>query len=115
MASLANCFIASVSAAVGARNANAVLIDGTTEETNPEVELARARRDQARVNLERTVIRAPVEGVVARRSVQVGQQVQTGTPVLVIVPVAEIRKRFWDVEEPEQIVEAAPKPAPAAS
>jgi membrane fusion protein (multidrug efflux system) len=78
------------SAAIGARNANAVLIDGTTEATNPEVELARARRDQARVNLERTVIRAPVDGVVAKRSVQVGQQVQTGSPVLAIVPLADL-------------------------
>jgi membrane fusion protein (multidrug efflux system) len=78
------------SAAIGARNANAVLIDGTTEETNPEVELARARRDQARVNFERTVIRAPIDGVVAKRSVQVGQQIQAGAPVLSIVPVANV-------------------------
>jgi membrane fusion protein, multidrug efflux system len=60
-------------AAQGAREANAVLIAGAGEDDNPEVALARARRDQARVNLERTVIRAPVDGVVARRSAQVGQ------------------------------------------
>jgi len=78
------------SAAIGARDANAALIEGVSEETNPEVELARARRDQARVNLERTVIRAPVNGVVAKRSVQVGQQIQTGAPVLSIVPVDDV-------------------------
>src|SRR4029079_7337092 len=72
-------------AAIGARDANKALIAGTTENTNPEVALARARRDQAQVNLARTVIRAPVDGVVARRSVQVGQQIQAGTPMLVIV------------------------------
>jgi membrane fusion protein (multidrug efflux system) len=77
-------------AAIGARNANAVLIENTTEQTNPEVTLARARRDQAQVNLDRTVIRAPVDGVVAKRSVQVGQQIQAGTPVLAIVPLAEV-------------------------
>jgi membrane fusion protein (multidrug efflux system) len=77
-------------AALGSREANAVLIVDATEESNPEVTLARARRDQARVNLERTVIRAPVDGVVARRSVQVGQQIQAGTPMLVIVPVASV-------------------------
>jgi membrane fusion protein (multidrug efflux system) len=77
-------------AALGARQANAVLIADATEENNPEVALARARLDQARVNLERTVIRAPVDGVVAKRSVQVGQQVQPGTPVLSIVPLAEV-------------------------
>jgi membrane fusion protein, multidrug efflux system len=78
------------SAAIGAREANAALIEGTTEDNNPEVALARARRDQARINLERTVIRAPVDGVVARRSVQVGQQIQAGTPVLSIVPIGEV-------------------------
>ncbi len=78
------------SAALGARAANAVLIDDATESTNPEVALARARRDQAQVNLDRTVIRAPVEGVVAKRSVQVGQQVQPGTPVLAIVPLGDV-------------------------
>ena len=78
------------SAAIGSRNANAVLIENATEATNPEVALARARRDQAKVNLERTIIRAPVDGVVAKRSVQVGQQIQAGTPVLAIVPLAEV-------------------------
>jgi membrane fusion protein, multidrug efflux system len=78
------------SAAIGSREANAVLIADSTEETNPEVVLARARRDQARVNLERTVIRAPVSGVVARRTVQLGQQVQAGAALLSVVPIADM-------------------------
>ena len=77
-------------AAVGAREANAALIAGATEETNPEVALARARRDQARINLERTVIRSPVDGVVARRTTQVGQQVQAGAPLLTVVPLSQV-------------------------
>lgn len=81
---------ANYSAAIGSREANAVLIANATEQTNPEVALARARRDQARVNLERTVIRAPVDGVVARRSVQVGQQVQPGAALLSVVPVSQV-------------------------
>jgi len=78
------------SAALGSREANAVLIAGADEDGNPEVALARARRDQARINLERTVIRAPVDGVVARRSVQVGQQVQAGVALLSVVPLSEV-------------------------
>ncbi|MGA0612950.1 HlyD family efflux transporter periplasmic adaptor subunit [Caldimonas sp. KR1-144] len=74
-------------AAVGAREANAVLIANATEDSNPEVALARARRDQARVNLERTVVRAPIDGIVVKRQVQVGQQVQAGAPLLSIVPI----------------------------
>ena len=81
---------ANVTAAVSSREANAVLIADATEETNPEVSLARAQRDQALVNLERTVIRAPKAGVIARRSVQVGQQVQAGAPLLWVVPVHEV-------------------------
>lgn len=78
------------SATIGSRQANAVLIADATEETNPEVALARAKRDQAAVDLERTVIRAPVDGVVAKRQVQLGQRVNAGTPLLSIVPVQEM-------------------------
>jgi len=81
---------ANTAAAHGAREANAVLIADSTEDTNPEVTLARARRDQARVNLERTVVRAPVDGVVVRRSVQIGQQVQAGVALLAVVPLADV-------------------------
>jgi len=77
-------------AAIGTRDANAVLITDATEETNPEVALARAKRDQAAVDLERTIIRAPVDGVVAKRQVQLGQRVQAGTPLLAVVPVQDM-------------------------
>ncbi|PLK50298.1 HlyD family secretion protein [Uliginosibacterium sp. TH139] len=77
-------------AAVGSREANSVLIDDSTLENNPEVALARARRDQALVDLQRTVVRAPVDGVVARRTVQVGQRVQAGANLLSVVPVAHM-------------------------
>lgn len=77
-------------AALGAKEANAVLIAGTSLEENPEVALARARRDQAAVDLERTVILSPVDGIIARRVVQLGQRVQASTPLLTVVPVQEI-------------------------
>ena len=59
-------------------------------DTNPEVTLARARLAQARLDLERTVVRAPVDGVVAKRQVQLGQRVQPGMPLMAVVPVADI-------------------------
>jgi membrane fusion protein, multidrug efflux system len=76
--------------AQGARDANAALLTGTTEQTNPEVALARARRDQAAVDLDRTVIKAPVDGVVAKRQAQLGQRVQAGMPLLAIVPIDQM-------------------------
>ena len=78
------------STALSTREANAVLIAESTEDTNPEVALARARRDQAAVDLDRTVVRAPVDGIVAKRQVQLGQRVQAGMPLLSIVPVQEM-------------------------
>lgn len=74
-------------AAIGSRDANRALIDRAAPEDNPEVLAARAARDQARVDLDRTVIRAPVDGVVSRRQVQVGQRVQAGASLMVVVPV----------------------------
>ena len=77
-------------AAVGAKQVNATLIEGTTAETNPEVLLALARRDQAQVDLDRTTVRAPVTGVVAKRSVQLGQRVAAGAPLMSVVPVQQM-------------------------
>lgn len=77
-------------AAIGSKEANAALIVDTSVDTNPEVALARARRDQAAIDLERTVIRAPVSGVVAKRQAQLGQRVQAGTPLLAVVPSHEM-------------------------
>ena len=77
------------SRAHGSYQANDVLIDGMPLDQNPEVRAARANVDQARVNLERTVVRAPADGIVAERSVQVGQMVQSGTLLMTVVPVQQ--------------------------
>jgi len=82
--------VANYWATIGSKDANAALIADASEETNPEVALARAKRDQAKVNLERTVIRAPIDGVIVKRSVQVGQQVQAGVTLLQLVPIASV-------------------------
>ncbi len=77
-------------AAIGAKQVNATLIEGADAETNPEVQLAQARRDQAQVDLDRSTVRAPIDGVVAKRSVQIGQRVQAGAPLMTVVPVQKI-------------------------
>ncbi|MCJ2184392.1 efflux RND transporter periplasmic adaptor subunit [Novosphingobium sp. 1949] len=86
--------------AIGDRDASQALIARTTVETNPEVLAARAELDQARVNLERTVIRAPVDGIVSRRQVQVGQRVQPGQTLMVVVPLqaAYVDANFKEVQ-----------------
>lgn len=62
------------------------LVQGTTIDTAPDVRAARAQLEQARLNLARTVIRAPIGGVVTNKTVQVGQRVAAGTPIMVLVP-----------------------------
>ncbi|WP_374255511.1 HlyD family efflux transporter periplasmic adaptor subunit [Aquabacterium sp.] len=81
---------ANLRSAKAAQEANASLIANTTPDTNPEVLLARARMEQAKVDLDRTVIRAPLDGVVAKRMVQLGQKVQPGMPLMAVVPVADM-------------------------
>lgn len=87
-------------AAAGSREANQALISGASVADNPEVAAARAARDQARVNLERTIIRAPLDGVVSKRQVQVGQRVQPGMPLMVVVPVehAYVDANFKEIQ-----------------
>ncbi|AXE36983.1 EmrA/EmrK family multidrug efflux transporter periplasmic adaptor subunit [Chromobacterium phragmitis] len=87
-------------AAVGSLKANQTLTADTTVDDNPEVALARAKRDQARLDLQRTVIRAQVDGVVAKRQAQVGQRVQAGTPLLSVVPLqnAHVDANFKEVQ-----------------
>ncbi|OHX12571.1 efflux transporter periplasmic adaptor subunit [Chromobacterium sphagni] len=91
---------ASYRAAVGSLKANQTLTADTSVDTNPEVALARAKRDQARLDLARTVIRAQVDGVVAKRQAQVGQRVQAGTPLLSVVPLqdAHVDANFKEVQ-----------------
>lgn len=98
-------------AALGSRGANQALISGVSVLDNPEVAAARAARDQARVNLQRTIIRAPVDGVVSKRQVQVGQRVQPGMSLMVVVPVehAYVDANFKEIQlakvKPGQAVE----------
>ena len=70
--------------------ANQALIAGTSVDTSPDVAAAKAALDQARLDLQRTVIRSPIDGVVTNRQVQVGQRVATGNSVMTIVPVGAV-------------------------
>lgn len=58
--------------------------------THPLVERAKANYRTAYLNAQRTTIVAPVTGYVAKRNVQVGQQVMLNTPMLAIIPLKEI-------------------------
>jgi membrane fusion protein (multidrug efflux system) len=57
---------------------------------HPQVRLAAADLRDAYVALQRTTIRAPVSGYVDKRSVQVGERVSPGAPLMAIVPLNQI-------------------------
>ncbi len=71
-------------------NATTVQIDGTTLDRHPLVLAAEAAVRAAALALRRTRISAPVAGVVARRSVQVGQRVAPGTALMAVVPLDDV-------------------------
>ncbi|MGA2549296.1 MAG: HlyD family efflux transporter periplasmic adaptor subunit [Burkholderiaceae bacterium] len=80
---------AAQAAAVAAREqlaSNKTLTEGTTVEQHPNVMRAAARVREAYLAVARTTLLAPVSGQVAKRSVQVGQRVQPGEPLMAIVP-----------------------------
>jgi membrane fusion protein, multidrug efflux system len=51
---------------------------------------AEAQRDQAKLNLSYTKILAPVDGMIAQRSVQVGNYVSVGAALMAMVPLSEV-------------------------
>ena len=61
-------------------------IAGVTLRQNPSVLRARAAYVQASLATQRNDVQAPMDGVVARRAVQVGQHVTPGASLLAVVP-----------------------------
>ncbi len=65
------------------------LVRGVDVDHHPETIAARAALQKAELDLTRTIIRAPVDGIVAQRKVQVGQSVQPGQSLMTITPIDE--------------------------
>ncbi|HTP99098.1 MAG TPA: efflux RND transporter periplasmic adaptor subunit [Casimicrobiaceae bacterium] len=66
------------------------LTDGATVETHPNVERAAAKLREQYLDYARTVLPAPVSGYVAKRTVQVGQRIAPGAPLMSIVPLDQV-------------------------
>ena len=70
--------------------ANRARVDRTTVENHPDVRNAAARVHDAYLTYARTALPAPVSGYVAKRSVQLGQRVSPGTPLMAVVPLEQV-------------------------
>jgi membrane fusion protein (multidrug efflux system) len=76
--------------AVGQAKAANVLVANADVTNNPEVAAAQAKVDQAKLDLERTVIRAPIDGIIAKNVVEIGQRVAAGTELMTVVPIQSV-------------------------
>lgn len=77
---------ASLAVAIEQLNANNAIILDTPLDKQPAVEEAATEVRNTWLALQRTKIVSPVDGYVSRRSVQVGSQITTATPLMAIVP-----------------------------
>ncbi len=92
---------AAVAAAREQLTTSLLLTANTTPAEHPRVKRAAAEMRNAMLALERTEIRAPVDGYVAQRRVQLGQRVQPGSTLMSVIPLQDVwveqtsRKASW--------------------
>ena len=65
-------------------------VAGTTVSTNPAVMAAIAAYRRAAITRSHMHVVAPIDGVVAQRTVQLGQQVSAGMPLMAVVPLDRV-------------------------
>jgi membrane fusion protein (multidrug efflux system) len=58
--------------------------------SSAKVKLAQAVLAQAELNMEYTQVKAPIDGIVSQRRVELGQYVQTGQPLMALVPLHNV-------------------------
>src|SRR5205085_12449224 len=71
-------------------SSNRALTEGTSVENHPNVQRAAAAVREAFLALQRTELPAPVTGQVAKRTVQVGQRIAPGAPLMSIIPLDQV-------------------------
>ena len=69
---------------------NQSLTEGTSVEQHPNVLAAAAKVRESWLAVQRVALPAPVDGYVAKRTVQLGQRVAAGTPMMSIVPLNQL-------------------------
>ena len=85
--------VAAQSAVLAAReqlSSNQTLTDGIAVDQHPNVLRAAARVREAYLALHRADLLAPVDGFVAKRSVQLGQRVQAGAPLMSVIALNQL-------------------------
>jgi membrane fusion protein (multidrug efflux system) len=81
---------ATVTAAQGGLQTTRASNEGTDIAHNPEVLAAEAQLRSAAIVYGHMRVVAPLDGVIAQRTVQAGQQVAAGTPLMAVVPLSNV-------------------------
>ncbi len=81
---------AGVNAAREQLSSNQTLTEGTRADSHPSVMAAAAKVREAYLALHRAALPAPVDGYVAKRTVQLGQRVPAGSPLMSIIPLNQL-------------------------
>ncbi|MHC8395418.1 HlyD family secretion protein [Pseudomonas sp. LB3P93] len=82
--------VSAASATVEAQQQRIAVLVAQREAAVAAVTQAQAARDLAQIDLDSTVVHAPVDGVVGNRQVRIGRFVTTGVALLDIVPVHDV-------------------------
>lgn len=88
--SRAEAAVAAAAAVADAQQERIAVLSTEREAGVAAIDQARAAHDLAQIDLDNTVVRAPVDGVVGNRQVRVGRLVGPGAPLLDLVPVDDI-------------------------
>jgi membrane fusion protein (multidrug efflux system) len=88
--SRAEASVSAASATVEAQQQHIAVYAAEREAAVAAVSQAQAARDLAQIDLDHTVVRAPVGGVVGNRQVRIGRLVTPGVALLDIVPVNDV-------------------------
>ena len=81
---------AGVAAAKEQLTSNQAMTDGTSIDQHPSVLAAAAKVREAYLSSQRAAILAPVDGYVAKRTVQLGQRIAAGAPLMSIIPLNQV-------------------------
>jgi len=82
--------VAAAEAAINAQKRQMAVLAAQREAAVAGVAQAQAARDLAQIDLDHTVVRAPVDGVIGNRKVRVGRLVSPGVSLLDLVPVNDV-------------------------
>jgi membrane fusion protein (multidrug efflux system) len=103
---------AALTQAVRQATSSHALVDGTQVADNPAVLQAKAAYRDAWIAAERNAVVAPVTGYVAERSAQLGQRIQAGQALMIVIPLnslwvdanfKEVQLRHLRIGQPAQV------------